>query len=64
MKKRTVWLHDDQVARILTVYGPNGFSLFVRKAIEAQLEILEEDWRRAEAELRNPPAIADHQTNE
>ena len=30
-------MHDDQVARISAIYGPQGLSHFVRKAVEAQL---------------------------
>ena len=47
LKKRTIWLHDEQVARIVDIYGPQGLSHFVRKAIEAQLQIEEAQVREA-----------------
>lgn len=47
VNKRTVWLHDQQVARITALYGSQGLSHFVRKAIDAQLKIEEAQVREA-----------------
>ncbi len=41
VKKRTIWVHDDQVDRITALYGAQGLSRFIRKAVDAQLKVYE-----------------------
>ena len=38
VKKTTVWLHEDMVARIVAMVGSQGMSAFFRDAAEAELK--------------------------
>ncbi len=61
VKKQTVWMHEDQLARVIALVGSQGLSAFIRRATAAQLEREEAacvaSHAEGTAERRQAPAL-------
>ena len=53
VRKRTIWMHDDQVERVIALVGKQGLSDFIRRATGVLL-----DREEAPADKREKPAEA------